>query len=113
MDGETQIWMSLGLIVCVGVTGSLLSMRREWINSAPKVDETGPLMCPYCEHAVTGLVHYLGQSVSCPKCHAAFRAPDHRGPTASPEFQAAQEQIVRGVLGIIGSGVLLYFIWQL
>lgn len=78
-----------------------MDMRRKYIDSAPKVDETGPLVCPYCEHVVASLVHNLGQPVHCPKCHASFHAPDHRGPTASPEFQAAQTQVVIGCLGVI------------
>lgn len=112
MAPGTSIVVGLGLIALVVVLGQLWQQRQNWIASAPQVDETGPLVCPYCEHKVAGLVHYLGQGVTCPQCHAAFHAPDHRGVTASESFQQAQWSVIRGVLGLIGGLLIIWWVYR-
>lgn len=39
-------------------------------------NKAGPLSCIYCSSIISNHVQYLGQTITCPHCHAVLEAPD-------------------------------------
>lgn len=101
-------------IMAVGAIVVLLAKPDESDQSSKSVTSsgsktTGPLACPYCKHLIASDVAYESQQVSCPQCHSQFRAPNWRGFTADPGFQAAMVGVVLGLISIVSGACMMWW----
>jgi hypothetical protein len=76
---EFADWMLLAVLVLVGVAWMVWLLvyvvvlaRRE---SKAKAERRGQVVCTYCSEVICEDVKLLGQTVTCPKCHATVKAP--------------------------------------
>lgn len=81
---------------------------EHFAHPAGEPQKRGAVNCPFCSSHIADDVAYLGQQVSCPNCHSAFKAPHWQGVSADPDFQNA---MIRLIFGIISVGFGLYAMW--